>query len=249
MRKQTENYFGKILMTNKPKSASEVLDYLWWLLPEFGIHSHYAIYDRFLENTPVEEIWENYENIRPSEIWRTEDKIIPLEIAIKLSLECRQEMGEIGARSGVAAGKFRTGPHEEHITLLERAKQALGRSGLLLVGVESEQSIKTRERQGKFVLPNEARLTRIAALSAVDHVFLMEPSDQDLRTNETLERYFDRTWAKIRPHIFFFGTADHELRSRFEQSARQSGYLLLWKDESKTISTTQIIRQIQQAID
>ena len=121
------------------------------------------------------------------------------------------------------------------------------------MGLQSAASIKSQatEQDGpekRFTLSDLERLFQVAELPA-DYVFLVDPTfggSIDM-SGVDLKQYFFQIWLRIWPRFYFMGYANHELRPIFEEYASQLGVFLLYREEEKTISTTETIRQIQEA--
>ena len=93
----------------------------------------------------------------------------------------REEARARGAACAVANGAFDL-LHVGHVRYLEAAK-ALVPGGLLLVGVNSDASVRASKGPGRPLVPERERAELFAALRCVDYVFLFdEPTAAALLT-------------------------------------------------------------------
>lgn len=97
--------------------------------------------------------------------WRTE-KIISLEQATKIADELRAA----GKKIVTINGGFDI-VHAGHLDILEEAKQ---QGDTLIVGVNSDQSIKEKKGQERPFIPQQERMAMLAALMCVDCVVLLD---------------------------------------------------------------------------
>ena len=100
-----------------------------------------------------------------------------------------------GARAAGATVVFTNGVfdllHPGHLRYLQRAK-ALG--DVLIVGVNSDRSVRPNKGPARPITPEDERAEILAALAAVDHVVVF---DEDTA---------DRLVSLIRPHVHAKGT-------------------------------------------
>lgn len=186
----------------------------------------------------VEKAWllfEESENEKP--VLDHRRKILTVSAAEELANSTKSDE----ARVGYVVGKWGLGAHQEHLDLLAQAKKALGAGGKLIVGVESERAIRTRQLSHHGVFNDRERLLRMAALGMVDAVMLTDP---ETISPEGINLYYELLWNKIGPHIYFVGNADYHWRSVFEERARRMGTILLWAREKNTISTTELLKRL-----
>ncbi len=81
--------------------------------------------------------------------------------------------------------------HVGHVRYLEAAREY---GDLLVVAINSDDSVRSLKGPGRPMVPQEERLELVAALEAVDYVFLFE--------DPTL----DRVLLKLKPHFQAKGT-------------------------------------------
>lgn len=80
--------------------------------------------------------------------------------------------------------------HQGHVLYLEEARQ---RGDCLIVGVNSDLSIKEIKGEGRPIVPQEGRMTVLAALEAVDYVVPFDEPDPSA------------VISLLRPHILVKG--------------------------------------------
>jgi len=222
------------------QGIDEIVDWLDYLSPEIKIFP-FQEFESLSVGQPWKEVWEAYEEIGTKPLRPVEEKIKSLEEAAALAEEVRN--GETG-RVGYVIGKWRLGPHKEHIALFEEARKSLGTDGVLFVAVESQRSIWQRRGRDHFALPDQERLERIAALEAVDYAILFDPSDEELKD---LEGFYYQADRKFYRDLWFIGTEDYHWRPDFERRAMELGMIILWRSPTTSLSTSELIAQIRQA--
>jgi D-beta-D-heptose 7-phosphate kinase/D-beta-D-heptose 1-phosphate adenosyltransferase len=99
-------------------------------------------------------------------------KIIPREEAISISASEKK----CGSVVGFTSGAFDI-LHSQHIHFLQGAK---GECDILIVGLNSDSSIKEHKGADRPVLPQEERLSIVAAIQYVDYVFLFDELDNSI---------------------------------------------------------------------
>ena len=124
--------------------------------------------------------------------------------------------------------------HVGHVRYLERAK-SLG--DLLIVGVNSDSSVRTNKGPSRPIVPERERAEVIASLKSVDAVFIFN----------------DATpvgWLKeLKPHIHVKG-ADRGLGEIIEKkTVEEGGGRIVRAPYVKDRSTTNIVRRILKARD
>ncbi len=97
------------------------------------------------------------------------DKIKTLEQAAKIREQARAE----GKRVAFTNGCFDL-VHAGHVDYLERAGES---ADLLVVGLNSDASVRRIKGEGRPVLPEDDRAAVLAGLSAVDVVVIFEKDD------------------------------------------------------------------------
>lgn len=219
----------------------EVVSWLGYLLPAIKIFPEEEKSNISMDGMDPEEIWKGWEKVNSRQFRRREDKIVSFDEVVKLAEQYRQTFEK---RVGYAIGKWRLGPHSEHIKLFQEAKEVLGWDDLLIVGVESQRSIWQRRGRDHFALPDDERLERITALEAVDCAVLFNPSNEELGDLNGFYRQADR---RLYRDLWFIGTSDYHWRSEFEMRCRELGMILLWKSPTGRFSATQLIGQIRKA--
>ncbi len=97
--------------------------------------------------------------------WRVE-KIISLEEAGKKSEEAKKS----GKKVITVNGTFDL-LHAGHLDLLEESKQ---QGDLLIVGINSDVSVKEGKGEGRPYVPEQGRAAMLAALACVDYVVIID---------------------------------------------------------------------------
>ena len=98
-------------------------------------------------------------------------KVVPLEEAVRAREAARGE----GRKVAVANGAFDL-LHVGHVRYLQGAKD-LTSGGLLVVGVNTDRSVRASKGPGRPVVPQEERAEIVAALGCVDLVVLFDETD------------------------------------------------------------------------
>ncbi|HEY5220736.1 MAG TPA: adenylyltransferase/cytidyltransferase family protein [Candidatus Paceibacterota bacterium] len=120
--------------------------------------------------------------------------------------------------------------HIGHVRNLQMAKSA---GDILIVGVNSDRSVRTRKDKTRPIVPEVERAEVIAALEAVDYVFIFSTPDPI-------------PWLeKIRPNVHAKG-ADRTIDQIVELSAvKKHGGKILRVPYIKGHSTSNIIKKIK----
>jgi len=122
--------------------------------------------------------------------------------------------------------------HVGHVRYLERAK-SLG--DLLIVGVNSDRSVRTNKGPSRPIVPERERTEVIASLKAVDAVFIFN----DATPVEWLR--------KLKPHIHVKG-ADRSIGEIIEKkTVEEGGGRIVRAPYVKDRSTTNIVQRILKA--
>ena len=120
--------------------------------------------------------------------------------------------------------------HIGHIRNLEKAKS---QGDILIVGLNSDASVKRNKGKSRPLMPARERAEIVAALGAVDYVFIFG----DLTPNRWL--------AKIKPDVHIKG-ADRKLAQIVERDVlRRIGAKLILIPHYKRKSTTRLIEKIK----
>ena len=119
--------------------------------------------------------------------------------------------------------------HVGHLRSLTKAK-SLG--DILIVGVNSDASVRTHKDKSRPIITAKKRAKLVAALKPVDYVFIFNEPDP-------------RAWLKIlKPHIHAKGS-DRSLSQIIERTVvKKSGGKVVRIPLEKGLSTTAIIKKI-----
>ncbi|MFL5276416.1 MAG: adenylyltransferase/cytidyltransferase family protein [Myxococcales bacterium] len=98
-------------------------------------------------------------------------KVVPLAEAVRAREAARAQ----GRKVAVANGAFDL-LHVGHVRYLEAAKD-LTSGGLLVVGVNTDRSVRASKGEGRPVVPERERAEIVAALGCVDLVVLFDETD------------------------------------------------------------------------
>ncbi len=120
--------------------------------------------------------------------------------------------------------------HAGHVDFLERARAECDR---LIVGVNSDDSIRRYKGHERPIIAEQWRLKLVAALASVDYVFLFD------------ERRNARNIELLRPHIYFKAGDYSESQLSSRPLMEQIGGEIRLIPVSEPISTTQIIERIR----
>jgi rfaE bifunctional protein nucleotidyltransferase chain/domain len=155
-------------------------------------------------------------------------KIVPLAQAIAAREAARAQ----GRPVAVANGAFDL-LHVGHVRYLEGAKE-LTRGGLLVVGVNTDQSVRASKGPKRPIVPERERAELVAALGCVDLVVLFDEPDALALL------------AALRPDLHVKGT-DYTEESVPERDlvARLGGRTAIAGD-AKEHSTTDVIARIRE---
>lgn len=155
-------------------------------------------------------------------------KIVPLAQAIAAREAARAQ----GRTVAIANGAFDL-LHVGHVRYLEGAKE-LTRGGLLVVGVNSDQSVRASKGPKRPIVPERERAELVAALGCVDLVVLFDEPDALALL------------AALRPDLHVKGT-DYSEESVPERDlvARLGGRTAIAGD-AKEHSTTDVIARIRE---
>jgi len=103
-------------------------------------------------------------------------------LSLAEAMACREEMRASGALCAVANGAFDL-LHVGHLRYLEAAKALVGERGLLVVGVNSDASVRASKGPARPIVPQAERAELVAGLRCVDVVVLFnETSAAELLT-------------------------------------------------------------------
>ncbi len=152
--------------------------------------------------------------------------IIPRDQATELGRRLRRE----GRRIAFANGCFDI-LHVGHIRYLEGARQ---QGDVLVVGVNSDASVRALKGAGRPVLPEDARAELVAALSAVDYVVIFD----DLTA--------ERLLRDLRPHVHCKGTDYTEETVPEREAMRSLGGQVRIVGDAKDHSTRDLLETIAQ---
>ncbi len=122
-----------------------------------------------------------------------------------------------------------------HLDFLEEAKQ---QGDILMVGINTDESIKAKKGVSRPIIPQEQRAALLAALICVDYVVIMEGAYDDEPHGSYL--------PAIRPHIHVNGEEYGQVESWVEYPAMQEiGAKPYQVRRRPNLSTTEIIEKIK----
>lgn len=150
-------------------------------------------------------------------------KVKPLAEILKIVSRAKREGKKIVTTNG-CFDLFHIG----HLKSLETAKTY---GDLLIVGVNSDRSVRINKSPGKPIIPAKERAEIIAALAAVDYVFIFN--------SKTASPWI----KKIKPHFHAKG-ADRKIEQIIERDViEKNGGKIILTPHIK--STTEIIKRIK----
>ena len=154
-----------------------------------------------------------------------EDKIKTREQLIPICDQFRSD----GLIIGFTSGAFDI-LHAGHVDYLEQTKSECDK---LIVGVNSDASIRKYKGQDRPIVSENFRLKTVAALESVDYVFLFE------------ERRNARNIELLKPHIYFKAGDYSESQLTSKAIVEQFGGEVRLIPIHENISTTEIINRIR----
>ncbi|MBD3287511.1 HAD-IIIA family hydrolase [candidate division KSB1 bacterium] len=157
---------------------------------------------------------------------------------VESKIKTRDELAELcdyfraeELRIGFTSGAFDV-LHAGHADYLEKTKQYCD---ILIVGVNSDESVKRYKGEDRPVIPEDHRIKLIAALQAVDFAFLFD------------ERRNEKNIRALKPD-FYFKAGDYSENQLTSKSViEESGGQVQLIPVAEDISTTLIIEKIQSA--
>jgi D-glycero-beta-D-manno-heptose 1-phosphate adenylyltransferase len=155
------------------------------------------------------------------------DKIKPEKEIVEISRQLRAE----GKKIVTTNGSFDIF-HYGHVKLFEECKR---QGDILIVGINSDKSVKEYKGPDRPINPENARAGVVAALAAVDYVFLFD----DLTPNRWLEL--------VNPHVHCNSSEYGEKcveRPIIDKIGAQ--LYLVQRDTSDGLSTTEMIQKIKE---
>ena len=155
-------------------------------------------------------------------------KRVPLAQAIAARESARAE----GRTVAVANGAFDR-LHVGHVRYLEAAKD-LTRGGLLVVGVNTDRSVRAVKGPERPIMPEEERAELVAALGCVDLVVLFDESDASALL------------AALRPDLHVKGTDYSEDSVPERELVTRLGGRTVIAGDPKDHSTTDVVARIRE---
>ena len=126
--------------------------------------------------------------------------------------------------------------HAGHASLLNLAKESLGAGGKLVVGINSDSSVRGNKGPTRPIIPHQQRAYMVACHSAVDYVFVF--------SEKTVGKYL----KIIQPDIWFKG-GDYEKSPSLNQYeaniAKKMNIGLTFLPLLDNVSSTNIIDKIK----
>jgi len=156
------------------------------------------------------------------------NKLVPLAQAA-LARESARAQGTVVA---VANGAFDL-LHVGHVRYLEAAKD-LTRGGLLVVGVNTDRSVRAVKGPERPIMPEEERAELVAALGCVDLVVLFDESDASALL------------AALRPDLHVKGTDYSEDSVPERELVTRLGGRTVIAGDPKDHSTTDVVARIRE---
>jgi rfaE bifunctional protein nucleotidyltransferase chain/domain len=155
----------------------------------------------------------------------TRNKILPLE---QLALEVGERRNR-GERIVLANGCFDV-LHVGHARYLEAARRE---GDVLIVALNSDESVRSLKGEGRPILPADARARLVAGLAAVSYVVIFEETD------------VTRLLSVLRPHVHAKGT-DYTIETVPERdTARRLGVRIAIVGDPKQHSTRDLLARLR----
>lgn len=186
----------------------------------------------------VDRVWQQFEEVNTIPFRTPREKILSLDQVAALSA---QNPGRVA----LTAGRWRAFPHWEYGPFISDARKALGRDGILILGVESKESIVRRSENEPYILNDMERCLQMAEVQGVDYVFLIEPTSSQM---SDYAEYFKGLWKKINPTMYVTGYQAHPISDRWEMRAKQLGIQYYWQRPFNTTSTSDILEAMRKKV-
>jgi rfaE bifunctional protein nucleotidyltransferase chain/domain len=156
-------------------------------------------------------------------------------VSLAQAVQAREQARARGRTVAVANGAFDL-LHVGHLRYLEDAKRLAGASGVLIVGVNTDASVRAGKGPSRPLVPQDERAELVAALRCVDLVVLFdEPTAEALL-------------AALRPDLHVKGT-DYTAESVPERVlVEQLGGRTVIAGDPKDHSTTDLIARLRERL-
>ena len=119
--------------------------------------------------------------------------------------------------------------HVGHVRYLEAARE---HGDVLVVAINSDESVRRLKGPGRPVVPQEERLELVAALEAVDYVFLFQDTT------------LDRILLRLKPHVQAKGTDYTEESVPERDTVLSYGGKVVICGDPKDHSSTELARRL-----
>lgn len=156
-------------------------------------------------------------------------KIINVNEAIKLSKQLKQR----GKAIVLAGGCFDI-LHSGHIVFLKAAKKS---GDVLILLLESDESIKKRKGKERPLNSQKKRVTALSSLETVDYILPLK--------GVTKNEEYDRLMIQIKPDIVAMTKGDLNIPQRVKQCEMVGAKLKLVTEKIEGLSTTALVNQIR----
>lgn len=157
------------------------------------------------------------------------NKIITIDQASKLSLKFKQ-----AGKAIVLAGGCFDVLHSGHIVFLKAAKK---NGDVLILLLESDESIKKRKGKERPLNSQEKRAAVLSSLETVDYILPLK--------GVTKNEEYDRLMIQIKPDIVAMTKGDLNIPQRVKQCEMVGAKLKLVTEKIDGLSTTALINQIR----
>jgi rfaE bifunctional protein nucleotidyltransferase chain/domain len=157
-------------------------------------------------------------------------KLVPLAEAVRL----REAARGAGRKVAVANGAFDL-LHVGHVRYLKAAKD-LTSGGLLVVGVNTDRSVRASKGPGRPIVPEQERAEIVAALECVDLVVLFDETDASALL------------SAVRPDLHVKGTDYTEGSVPEREVVTRLGGRTAIAGDPKDHSTTDILARIRELL-
>jgi len=157
-------------------------------------------------------------------------KVVPLTEAVRAREAARDE----GRKVAVANGAFDL-LHVGHLRYLKAAKD-LTSGGLLIVGVNTDRSVRASKGEGRPIVPEDERAEIVAALGCVDLVVLFDETDAVALL------------SALRPDFHVKGTDYSEASVPEREAVARLGGRTAIAGDPKDHSTTDVLSRIRELL-
>ncbi len=128
--------------------------------------------------------------------------------------------------------------HAGHVGYLREASRSLYRNGVLVVGVENDQSVSINKGMGRPINPADDRMMVLSEFTSIQLVFSYEDVPHYDKPYEYIDRYRD-----LHPHAIVVPSFDPHMQLK-QWQAQESGTQLATVHYQHFNSTTSMLKKL-----